>query len=113
LGRDRPLHPRTAAGVSADGDTLILLVVDGRQPGYSEGVATAELADWLLALGAWDGVNLDGGGTSTLAVLGEDGRPKVMNRPIHANEPGRERASGSHLGVRAPALSAAEVGETR
>jgi hypothetical protein len=96
-GRD--IHPRTAAGVSADGRWLVLLVIDGRQPGYSLGATTAEVGEWLLALGAWNGINLDGGGTSTLVLEGSDGRAEVVNRPIHAGIPGLERVSASHLGV--------------
>jgi len=93
------LHPRTAVGLSADGRQMILLVVDGRQAGFSLGVSLAELAQLLAGLGASEGINLDGGGTSTLAVQGTDGRPQVLNRPIHRGEPGRERVSASHLGL--------------
>ncbi len=100
-GKD--VHPRTAAGVSQDGTTLYLLVIDGRQPGYSQGATTAEVGQWLAALGAYDGINLDGGGTSTL-VIEHDGRPKVINRPIHDRKPGTERVAASHLGVFAPPL---------
>jgi hypothetical protein len=54
------LHPRTALGIDDGGRTLILVVVDGRQPGYSEGVALDELAEMMRLLGADDAVNLDG-----------------------------------------------------
>jgi len=101
LGGDKPLHPRTAVGVSRDGRYLYLLVIDGRQLGHSEGASTAEVGEWLKLLGAWDGLNLDGGGTTTMAVEGPNGKPKVLNRPIHANIPGWERPSASHLGVKA------------
>jgi hypothetical protein len=101
-GKD--VHPRTAAGISRDGKTLYLLVIDGRQPWYSMGATTAELGQWLLALGAWDGINLDGGGTTTLVIEQPDGF-RVVNRPIHGNKPGTERVSASHLGVFAPPLS--------
>ena len=97
------LHPRTAAGISADGRSLIWLVVDGRQKTYSGGAKTAELGTWLKAMGCSEGINLDGGGTSTLAIAGPDG-PKILNRPIHLGIPGRERVSGSHLGVKAKPL---------
>lgn len=93
-----PIHPRTAAGISADGKTLYLLVIDGRQKGYSLGATTEDVGRWLLALGASEGINLDGGGTTTL-VTEENGKAKVLNRPIHANKPGTERVSASHLGV--------------
>ncbi|MEN9418149.1 MAG: hypothetical protein RI988_1769 [Pseudomonadota bacterium] len=97
--RSPALHPRTAVGLAEDGWRAWLVVVDGRQPGYSEGVALHELAALLRALGATEGINLDGGGTSTLVVQGPDTEPLVLNRPIHRGEPGRERVSASHLGV--------------
>lgn len=93
------LHPRTAVGLDATGRRAWLVVVDGRQSGHSEGVTLAELAALLRALGASDGINLDGGGTSTLVVEEASGQPRVLNRPIHAGVPGQERASGSHLGL--------------
>ena len=69
-------QPRTAIGATADGK-LILLVCDGRNMRGSAGFTLAELADKLIALGAVDAVNLDGGGSSTM--VGSDG--KVLNRP--------------------------------
>lgn len=96
---DKSIHPRTAAGVSADGKTLVLLVIDGRQKDFSDGATTTEVGEWLKALGCAEGINLDGGGTTTLVVAGADGAPKIVNRPIHANKSGTERVSASHLGV--------------
>lgn len=98
---DRKLHPRTAAGVAADGRTVWLLVVDGRQAGTSEGCTTVEMAAWFQQMGAVSALNLDGGGTSTMVVSGEKGIPVILNRPIHAGIPGMERPAGSHLGIRA------------
>jgi exopolysaccharide biosynthesis protein len=68
------VHPRTAAGVDADG-RLILMVVDGRQP-ESRGVSLEELATLMLEVGAVTAINLDGGGSSTLVVNG-----RLVNRP--------------------------------
>ncbi|MDE6266048.1 MAG: phosphodiester glycosidase family protein [Muribaculaceae bacterium] len=59
------LHPRTGIGVSQDGNTIIMMVVEGRYGG-SVGVRTSQLADIMRYAGAYDGVNLDGGGSSTL-----------------------------------------------
>lgn len=67
-------HPRTAAGVTADGD-LLLLVVDGRQE-MSRGVDLIELAQIMKQIGAVDALNLDGGGSSTMVVAGT-----LVNRP--------------------------------
>jgi hypothetical protein len=68
-------NPRTLAGVTGAGD-LLLVAVDGRRPGTSVGATFAESARLLRALGARDGVNLDGGGSTTL-TLGDD----VVNLP--------------------------------
>ena len=105
------IHPRTAVGVSADGRWMWLLVVDGRQFNYSLGATLHDLADWLKAFGASEGINLDGGGTSALVLRGADGRAELVNRPIHGNVPGLERVSGSHLGLRVGRPSAAGVCE--
>ncbi len=102
-------HPRTAAGVSRDGRVLYLLVIDGRQTGYSEGATTTDIAVWLKRLGASDGINLDGGGTSTLVMEQPDGTVSVINRPIHRGVPGLERPGGAHLGIRATALAPHEL----
>jgi len=68
------VHPRTAVGVTPEGD-LILLLVDGRQL-ISRGVDLPELANILLKLGCQDAINLDGGGSSALVVNGI-----LLNRP--------------------------------
>lgn len=78
-------HPRTAVGYSRGGETLFLVTVDGRQPGYSVGMSLAELADLMARkLGffarsrrnAHQAINLDGGGSTTMVV-----RQQVVNRP--------------------------------
>ncbi len=68
-------HPRTAVAWRPGGATL-LVTVDGRQPGYSEGASLPQLADLLSAMGATDAVNLDGGGSTTFVERGV-----VMNQP--------------------------------
>ncbi len=98
VASDDALHPRTAAGVSQDGRFLYLMVIDGRQSGYSEGVTTTETADWIARLGAYNAVNLDGGGSSTMVIATEAG-PRLINRPIHSGLPGNERVNANHLGV--------------
>jgi len=71
----RQRHPRTIVGRTAAGDVL-LVTVDGRQPGYSDGMTLAEAADLMRSLGAVEALNLDGGGSSTFVVGG-----KVVNQP--------------------------------
>lgn len=90
----RVRHPRTAAGVTADGRTLILLVIDGRQPGHSVGATLPELADLLVGFGAHDAVALDGGGSTSFHLRRPDGSI-VTNRP----SAGRWRPVANHLGV--------------
>jgi len=69
-----PRHPRTAVGFNRE--SIVLLTVDGRQPGWSMGVTLAVLADWMRELGCEEALNLDGGGSTTAWVRGE-----VVNRP--------------------------------
>jgi exopolysaccharide biosynthesis protein len=68
-------HPRSAIAISRDSSTVMLAVVDGRRP-WSVGMSFGELADALIALGAWEAMNLDGGGSSTLWIRGT-----VVNYP--------------------------------
>lgn len=92
-------NPRTAIGLSKNGRWLTLMVVDGRQTGYSEGVTFPELAELLISYGVHTGANMDGGGSSTMALRGFDGKARVLNSPIEMNQPGRERPVGNHLGL--------------
>ena len=109
-------NPRTAVGVTGDG-RLLLVVVDGRQSGYSAGMTLEELAGVMVRLGARTAVNLDGGGSSTMVVNGV-----VANRP--SDRPERKVSSalvvlpGSDggtvdLGVLPPAGPAARSGLRR
>ncbi len=86
-------HPRTGIGYSADGTKVIMMVVDGR--GVSKGVTTGMLGDLLIYAGAYEGVNLDGGGSSTLytAALGvrnhcSDGNERPVGNAIFATVDG-------------------------
>lgn len=109
-------HPRTAVGVSKDGRYLLLLTIDGRQPAWSDGATTEEVAEWLRRFGAHEGLNLDGGG-STAMVRAEGDKPVVLNRPSgvalgsgdNAGKSGGERAqrsNGNNFGVFAQPLPA-------
>jgi len=72
-------HPRTLAGVRADG-TIILAVIDGRQPLLSNGATLTQCAQLMIALGAVTAINHDGGGSSTMIIHKND-TYQVMNRP--------------------------------
>ncbi|MFY7952639.1 MAG: phosphodiester glycosidase family protein, partial [Armatimonadaceae bacterium] len=80
-------HPRTAVGITKDGNTLVWMVVDGRQRGFSEGVSEEELARLLLEAGCEQGINLDGGGSSSLWIRDANGRPGLINRPSDVTGP--------------------------
>jgi hypothetical protein len=68
-------HPRTAVGQRADG-RIVMLVVDGRRPGYSAGMTNFELAQAMIRLGVVTASALDSGGSSTMAFDGQ-----LLNRP--------------------------------
>ncbi len=80
-------HPRTAIGYSQDKTKAYLIVIDGRQNNYSAGATTGQVASILKALGAYDGVNLDGGGSSAMVVNGN-----IVNKP--SDRPERTVANG-------------------
>ena len=68
---------RSAIGIKQDG-TVILLTVDGRQKGVSEGVTLYEVADIMLNLGACQAMNLDGGSSTQMVVEG-----RMVNVPTN------------------------------
>jgi hypothetical protein len=77
-------NPRTMAGIRADG-TLVLVTVEGRQPGYSVGASFLEEAKILRSLGASDGLNLDGGGSTAMTIgsaLITHGSDATGERPV-------------------------------
>ena len=91
-------HPRTAVGIASGGRRLVLVVVDGRQKPYSDGMTLRELATLMLALGARDAINLDGGGSSTLVYADPESRHRlrIANRPSDAEG---ERPVGNALAI--------------
>ena len=71
-------QPRTALGISQDKSKLILMVVDGRT--HSIGATVSELADLMLAHGAYSAMLLDGGGSTTMAIRdSETAKTEVIN----------------------------------
>lgn len=72
-------HPRSLVGITGDGHVLFI-AVDGRQPGYAEGLSLFELRELARSLGCTEILNLDGGGSTTLYVKGE-GVNGVVNKP--------------------------------
>jgi flagellar hook assembly protein FlgD len=73
-------HPRTAVGQRADG-RIVMVVVDGRRPGYSAGMTNFELAQAMIRLGVVSASGLDAGGSSTMAFDGQ-----LLSRPSDGSE---------------------------
>lgn len=92
-------HPRSAIGVTKK-NKLLLVTVDGRQPGYSEGIPLDELALLMIELGAVQALNLDGGGSTTLVIA--DPEPRLLNTPSSKFKDGThgdQRMNGTNLAV--------------
>jgi exopolysaccharide biosynthesis protein len=104
IGTADSRHPRSAIGISEDNRYVFLLAADGRQASYSIGMTTEEAAAWLSFFGAHNGLNLDGGGSTTLVIRDHSGNPTIVNRPIHRLVPNEERVVGNHLGIYAGTL---------
>lgn len=92
-------YGRSAIGINKQGNKLWLFVVDGKQPFYSEGATLSELAKIAVDLGCDRAINLDGGGSTTLAVK-QSGKVKLLNATIHTKIPMRERPVANHLGFK-------------
>lgn len=90
-------HPRTAVAFSQDSTTLFLVTVDGRQA-FSAGMTLTEMGEFLLDLGIYQAINLDGGGSTTMVI-----RDSVMNSPSD----GGQRAVSNGLLV----ISSAPTGQ--
>jgi exopolysaccharide biosynthesis protein len=71
-------HPRTAIAKLKSGQ-ILLVTVDGRQPGESIGMSLTMLADLLIEFGAVEAINLDGGGSTAMFI-----RNKLVNNPSDA-----------------------------
>jgi hypothetical protein len=110
------LHPRTGIGLSENGQYLLWLVIDGRRHA-SIGATIQETGLWLRHFGAHNGINMDGGGSSTLVWWNPDkegdDKTELLNEPVGDGKDWREfprllermlwqpteRRNGNHLGV--------------
>lgn len=95
------LHPRTGIGICTAGRYVYWLAIDGRQSA-SEGATTMEVGEWLLYYGAYNGLNMDGGGSTTLVLWNEDspcGGARLVNTPVGCGDLNTERSIGGNLGV--------------
>ncbi|MFW6214829.1 MAG: phosphodiester glycosidase family protein [Alkalispirochaetaceae bacterium] len=92
---------RSALGLSADRRTAILLAVAGEAPGSSVGLTAREVGAWLASLGAEEGLLLDGGGSSSLAVReAASGAVRMTIEPSWGPARGVERPVATVLAVR-------------
>ncbi len=95
------LDPRTDVGISQNGEYLYLLAIDGRSS-TAAGVTDLQAGQVLLQLGAYNGLNLDGGGSTALvASNGTSGSYSVLNNPSG----GTQRLDGNNLAVFAEPLA--------
>lgn len=92
------LHPRMALGVSADKRWLYVLAVDGRQPDWSLGANSADLAALLKGAGACDAINMDGGGSTTL-LYWDDKAKKAVKLNRHDAAQRHWRANALNIGI--------------
>jgi hypothetical protein len=102
--RAREVTARTAVAIDSSKNRVFFVTVDGRQPGFSTGMNLKDFADYLVKLGADRAINLDGGGSTTLATrLHGQNQVSLMNKPSDGNE----RAVSTIL----QAVSTAPIGE--
>ncbi|MGE0635755.1 MAG: phosphodiester glycosidase family protein [Bacteroidia bacterium] len=87
-------QPRTIMGIDKAGGKLFLMVVDGRQPAYSMGMGLKEAADILLALGCYEAMSCDQGGSACMYLKSTGG---IVSRP---SDDGRERFTYNHFGIK-------------
>jgi len=96
---DVTIEPRTCIGVSKDGKKVYMMAVDGRNFWHSNGMTFEELGQCLMAVGAYNAVNLDGGGSTTFFIRNTetftDGRFEVRNWP--SDNGGAERSVANGL----------------
>lgn len=78
--RDSRREPRTGIGM-IDPLHYVLIVVDGRQPGYSDGISLQSLQSLFVLLGAANAINLDGGGSTEMWFQGV-----ILNEPAGGTE---------------------------
>ena len=91
-------NPRTAAGLARNGRRLLLVTVDGREVMNGDGMSLRELANLMLALGARDAINLDGGGSTTL-VYADPAAGGALRVANHPSDKEGERTVGDALAI--------------
>ncbi len=90
-------YPRAAIGLSKDRDRVWIIVADGKQPFYSKGINLVDLSNYLVSIGVYDALELDGGGSATMAWINDIGEAELLSRPAHTKIPNRQRPVANHL----------------
>ncbi|MEM7797300.1 MAG: phosphodiester glycosidase family protein, partial [Cyanobacteria bacterium P01_C01_bin.118] len=110
LGKERTVteahnpYPYTVAALDKTGTRLWLVLADGKQPLYAEGITLDEITKLVKDLGVDSALRLDGGGSTTGAIATPQG-PQLLTIPVQAKVPGRERPVANHLGFFAEPLA--------
>lgn len=94
---DETVNPRTCIGVDEAGTKVIILEIDGRNYHYSNGMTYEELGQCMLALGAYEALNLDGGGSSTFFIRDNENVGNFILRNWPCDNGGKERAVANGL----------------
>lgn len=100
------LHPRTAVGIDKGSRYVYFMTIDGRQE-KSTGATEQEIGTWLKYFGAYNGINLDGGGSTNMAWWDPDKKGKdkavLLNLALGTSKPtengSTERTVGNNIGV--------------
>ncbi|WP_088831364.1 Ig-like domain-containing protein [Paenibacillus tyrfis] len=104
---DKALYPRVGIGTKADG-SIMMVEIDGRAPGFSEGMSYDDLGKIMKDMGAVNALCLDGGGSATfVAKLPGETKRQILNRPSDGSE--RKTANGLLLVNKAPEGAASKL----
>ncbi len=95
-GTDRA--PRTGIGVSQDTRYVYLMTIDGRSTS-SVGATNTEVGEWLASFGAWDGIYMDGGGSTTMAWWNPAASGNTKTQVLNTPSDGSPRSVGNNVGV--------------
>ena len=93
---DKEIHPRTAVGMTSD-NKLLLMVVDGRNYTWSNGMNYEDLGDYMRSIGSESALNLDGGGSSTFFINPNFDLNQFQIRNLPSDNGGIERAVGNGI----------------
>lgn len=79
-------NPRTGIGINKDHTEMILVTIDGRDSSF-KGVGQEMFGAIMKELGAYNALNLDGGGSTTMAVKASgESKSTVVNKPSEGSQ---------------------------